>query len=43
MKGWIYRTAVRMKDAGERLHWQGLAQAGLILRDYVLNTRMGWK
>jgi hypothetical protein len=37
MTGFIYRTAIRIKDLGERLHCDWIIRAGLALRETVLN------
>lgn len=39
MQGFIYRLAIRIKDAGERRHWAWLARLGISLKERVLQ----WK
>jgi hypothetical protein len=37
LSGWLYRRAINLKDAGERLRWGWLIRLGLRLRDWVLD------
>jgi hypothetical protein len=36
MWGFMYRRAVGLKELGERLSWNGLINAGLSIREWVL-------
>jgi hypothetical protein len=36
MTGFLYRRAMNLKDAGERLHWNWLTRIGLRAREWVI-------
>ena len=40
MKGFIYRTAVAVKDLGERLRWAWLIRLGYWIRNLVMKRNI---